>query len=53
VTVVRQPEHHITVGLTFRALTLEPDLLPELLAADDLPEEVKDRARRRLPFRVG
>jgi MOSC domain-containing protein YiiM len=50
VTVVRRPEHHVTVGLTFRALTLEPDLLPELLAADDLPDEGKDRARRRLPF---
>ena len=31
----------------FRALTMEPDLLPRLLVADALPEELKDLARRR------
>lgn len=37
----------MTIGVTFRALTREPELLPRLLAADALPEKVKDTARRR------
>jgi hypothetical protein len=37
----------VTIGLVFRALTLEPDLLPGLLAADALPDEIKEQARRR------
>jgi hypothetical protein len=37
----------VTVAVTFRALTLEPDLLPALLVADALPEETKELARRR------
>ncbi|MBC6456703.1 MOSC domain-containing protein [Actinomadura sp. HBU206391] len=47
VTVIDRPSHDVTVSLVFRALTLEPDLLPRLLAADALPEEVKRRARKR------
>jgi hypothetical protein len=34
--------------MSFRALTMEPDLLPRLLVADALPEELKDLARRRI-----
>lgn len=53
ITVVHKPRHEVTIGLTFRALTLEPEHLPELLAAgDDLEDEVQDRVRRRLPFQV-
>jgi MOSC domain-containing protein YiiM len=52
VSVVERPDHDVTVGLTFRALTLEPDLLPRLIDVDALPEDVRDRARRRLPFEV-
>ena len=52
VTMLERPDHDVTVGLTFRALTLEPELLPRLVDCDDLPEEVRDRARRRLPFEV-
>jgi hypothetical protein len=37
----------VTVGLTFRALTREPELLPRLLAADALPAEAKKLATRR------
>lgn len=48
VTVLHRPDHQVSVAMVFRALTLEPDLLPLLLAADDLPDEVKDLARRRI-----
>ncbi len=37
-----------TVGLVFRAMTLEPELLPRLLEADALPDEIKELARRRI-----
>jgi MOSC domain-containing protein YiiM len=47
ITVVRRPEHDVTIGLVFRALTLEPDLLPRLLAADTLPTSIRERAERR------
>ncbi len=50
VTVVHRPGHDVTIGLTFRAFTLEPALLPRLLAADDLPQEAKDLANRRVPL---
>lgn len=51
-TVLDRPEHDVTIGLCFRALTLEPELLPKLLDADALPEEVKERARRRTAFKL-
>jgi MOSC domain-containing protein YiiM len=47
IEIVSRPEHDITVSLSFRALTIEPDLLPRLLVADALPRELKDLARRR------
>lgn len=47
VRVVHRPDHDVTVGVTFRALTGEPELLPELLAADALPAAQRDRAARR------
>jgi hypothetical protein len=37
----------VTVELTFRALTLAPELLPQLLAAEALPRELRELARRR------
>jgi MOSC domain-containing protein YiiM len=48
ITVESRPGHDVTVALTFRALTLEPGLLPELRAADALPDETKEQARRRV-----
>jgi MOSC domain-containing protein YiiM len=48
VEVVHRPGHEVTVALTFRALTLKPELLPLLLAAGALPEEIRDSARRRI-----
>jgi MOSC domain-containing protein YiiM len=47
VEVLERPQHGITIGLVYRALMLEKDLLPEILVADALPEDVKAVARRR------
>jgi MOSC domain-containing protein YiiM len=47
IVVTRRPPHDVTIGLTFRAVTLEPELLPRLLAADALPEGVREKAVRR------
>ncbi|MEV4187509.1 MOSC domain-containing protein [Streptosporangium canum] len=44
VEVVHQPGHDVTVALVFRAMTLEPRLLPRLAATDKLPAEVRNRA---------
>jgi MOSC domain-containing protein YiiM len=47
IEVVRRPDHDVTIGLMFRALTTEKTLLPRLLAAgDDLPEETRELVRR-------
>jgi MOSC domain-containing protein YiiM len=51
-TIVDRPAHDVTVGLTFRALTLEPELLPRLLEVDALHEEAKETARRRQPTQL-
>jgi MOSC domain-containing protein YiiM len=47
IEIVYQPDHDVTTALCFRALTIEPDLLPRLIAADALPKEMKELARRR------
>jgi MOSC domain-containing protein YiiM len=47
IKIVQRPDHDVTVALTFRALTIEPELLPRLLAADALPSDIKELARRR------
>lgn len=45
--------HDVTVGMAFRALTLERDLLPGLLAASDyLEDEIIQRAVKRQPFSI-
>ncbi len=48
IEIVHRPDHDVTVALTFRALTVEPELLPRLLAADALPRDIKELARRRI-----
>ncbi|MFF1376880.1 MOSC domain-containing protein [Streptomyces sp. NPDC058308] len=49
VRIVHRPEHEVTVGLQFRAVTTEKSLLPRLLAAGDaLHPETTERARRYL-----
>ena len=47
VEVVHRPEHDVSVAVCFRALTLEPELLPRLLAADALPRDLRELAHRR------
>jgi MOSC domain-containing protein YiiM len=47
VTVTRRPGHDVTVGLAFRALTREPELLPRLRAAEALHQQAKDVVARR------
>lgn len=47
VEVVDVPAHGITVGFVYRALMVDKDLLPDVLVADALPEDVKALARRR------
>jgi MOSC domain-containing protein YiiM len=48
VEVVSRPDHDVTVALTFRALTTEPELLPRLLVATALPPQDLAVIRRRV-----
>jgi MOSC domain-containing protein YiiM len=47
VVVTDRPDHDVTIGVTFRAITLEPGLLPRLLTVEALPEDIRDVAARR------
>jgi MOSC domain-containing protein YiiM len=47
IEVIDRPDHDVTVGLVFRAMTTEPELMPSILVADALAEPVKKLARRR------
>jgi MOSC domain-containing protein YiiM len=49
VTVLDRPASPVTVGLMFRALTGEPDLLPLLVDAPLVPEDIRAAAARRVP----
>lgn len=48
IDVIEKPDHTVTVGLVFRALMLEPDLMPALAVADALPADIKTQVARRL-----
>ena len=48
VVIEHRPDHDVTVAVAFRAATIEPELLPRLLAADALPDEIKNLARKRI-----
>jgi MOSC domain-containing protein YiiM len=48
IVVVDRPNHDVTIGFVFRALTLEPEQLHRLLEVDALPDEIKELARRRV-----
>jgi MOSC domain-containing protein YiiM len=48
ISVDFRPEHDVTIGMVFRAEMTEPDLLPLLLAADALPEDLKRHVRKRV-----
>jgi MOSC domain-containing protein YiiM len=51
IRVVRRPDHGVTVGLAFRALLQEPDLLPRLVDLPDLAEKARVVAQRRTTTR--
>jgi MOSC domain-containing protein YiiM len=48
VEVVHRPAHGLTIGDTFAAVTLRPELLPRLAEVGELPAKYRDRARRRV-----
>ncbi len=53
VRVTHKPTHTVTIAIVFRALTSEPDLLPQLLAASELPEETRLMAIEGRRFSIG
>lgn len=48
ITVLSRPDHGLTSGTVFRALTLEPELLPLLLEVEALGAHQREHAARRL-----
>lgn len=47
VDIVHRPEHDVSIEVVFRAMTLERELLPRILAADALPDHLRKLATRR------
>jgi MOSC domain-containing protein YiiM len=47
IEIVERPEHGVTIAFVYRALMLEPDLLPEILTAEALPDDVRNQALKR------
>jgi len=52
ITVSHRPDHRVTTALVFRALTREPELLPSILAATDLPQEEREMAEEGRTFSI-
>ncbi|MEH3141862.1 MAG: MOSC domain-containing protein [Mycobacterium kyogaense] len=48
IEIVSRPDHAVSVGVVFRALMSEPELLPELTVADALPEKIKRQVAKRV-----
>jgi len=48
ISIEDRPDHDVTIGLVFRAKMLDPSLLPQLVAADALSEELKDYVAKRV-----
>jgi MOSC domain-containing protein YiiM len=48
IVVTDRPDHDVSVGVVFRAVTLEPELLPQLVDIEALAAEKRDFARRRI-----
>lgn len=49
ITVVRRPNHDVTINFMFRALTTEKRLMSELLAAGDaLTDEIREKVEERM-----
>jgi len=53
IAVLHRPRHQVTVALVFRALISEPDLLPAILAAPELPLETRRMAAEGRTFTLG
>lgn len=47
IQIIERPDQPVTVGVVFRALMLEPALMPTLVAADALPDKIKQQVARR------
>ena len=47
VVVTHRPDHDVTIGVTFRAVTRESALLPRLLTAEALAEDLRASVARR------
>jgi MOSC domain-containing protein YiiM len=47
VEIVARPDHGITIAFVYRAMMLEPHLLPDVLEADALPADLRKLALRR------
>ena len=43
IVVLDRPNHEVTIDLVFRALTLEPELLPRVLEADAFPTRSRSK----------
>ncbi len=52
VRVIQRPSHEVTIGMAFRALTREPELLPSLQIAAALHPEAMEHVRRRQPIEL-
>ena len=48
VDVGGRPAHGVTIAVAFRAYMTEPELLPDLVAIEDLPEALRDMLRDRI-----
>ncbi|AFM19805.1 hypothetical protein Mycch_5119 [Mycolicibacterium chubuense NBB4] len=40
IEVIARPDHTVTIGMVFRAMMLDPGLMPALAVADALPEKI-------------
>lgn len=47
IVVVERPQHRISNGMAFRAITVEPELLDLMVDVPDLPTELRDTAAKR------
>ena len=50
-TVTDRPDSPVTIGVMFRALTGQPELLPLLVDAPLIPDDIRALAARRVPAR--
>ena len=53
IAVLHRPSHQVTTAMVFRAFTVEPELLPAILAAHELPSETKQMAAQGRTFSLG